>query len=64
VPELLRLQGFPDEYAMAGTRREVQLQVGNSVPPTLGRVVAEAIRDQLTGSAPAGVLQAQLPLPV
>jgi DNA (cytosine-5)-methyltransferase 1 len=64
VPELLRLQGFPDEYVIAGTRREVQLQVGNSVPPTLGRVVAEAIRDQLTGAAPAGVLHAQIPLPV
>ncbi len=49
VPELKGLQGFPDEFAFAGTRREVQLQVGNSVPPELGRVVAAAIRDQVEG---------------
>jgi DNA (cytosine-5)-methyltransferase 1 len=64
VPELLRLQGFPDDYAIAGTRREVQLQVGNSVPPLLGRVVADAIRDHLAGVAHSGVPHAQLPLPV
>ncbi len=47
VPELKRLHGFPDDFEFAGRRRDIQLQIGNAVPPQLGRVVAEAIRDQL-----------------
>lgn len=58
VPELKRLQGFPDDYQFAGNRRSIQLQVGNSVPPPLGAVVAQAVRDQLEGNAFRG----QLPL--
>jgi len=49
VPELKRLQGFPDEFDLAGSRRSIQLQVGNSVPPPLGAVVAIALREQLEG---------------
>jgi DNA (cytosine-5)-methyltransferase 1 len=48
--ELLRLQGFPDGYRIAGTRRELQAQVGNSVPPPLAELVARTIRASLTGS--------------
>lgn len=58
VAELKRIQGFPDDYELAGSRRSIQLQVGNSVPPPLGAVVAQAIRDQLEGKA----FQGQLPL--
>jgi transposase InsO family protein len=47
TPELKRLQGFPDEFELEGNRRNVQLQVGNSVPPPLGAVVATAVRQQL-----------------
>jgi DNA (cytosine-5)-methyltransferase 1 len=46
--ELQRLQGFPDEYVLVGDRRAVQLQVGNSVPPPLGEVVAASIREQMS----------------
>jgi DNA (cytosine-5)-methyltransferase 1 len=58
VPELKRLQGLPDDYELAGTRREIQLQVGNSVPPPLAAIVAGAIRSQLEGQddAPGGDL--------
>lgn len=51
VPELKRLQGFPGSYQLTGSRREVQLQVGNSVPPALGLVVARAIREQVEAKA-------------
>jgi len=51
VPELKRLQGFPDEFNLTGSRRSVQLQVGNSVPPPLGGVVTMAIRQQLEGKS-------------
>jgi DNA (cytosine-5)-methyltransferase 1 len=51
VAELKRLQGFPDDFEIAGSRGAIQLQVGNSVPPALGAIVAEAVREQLEGKA-------------
>jgi DNA (cytosine-5)-methyltransferase 1 len=54
APELKRLQGFPDDFQFAGNRRAIQLQVGNSVPPGLGAVVASAVRMQLAGELPPG----------
>ena len=38
---------FPDDYELAGTRREVQLQVGNAVPPELARVIVREMAEQL-----------------
>jgi DNA (cytosine-5)-methyltransferase 1 len=49
VPELRRLQGFPDDYLFSGNRRTIQLQIGNSVPPKLAGVVAAHIRCHLAG---------------
>ena len=43
VPELSRLFTFPDEFGFVGKRASVQAQIGNSVPPLLGRRVAEAV---------------------
>lgn len=67
VPELKRLQGFPDDFEFAGTRRESQLQIGNSVPPQLSYVVAAAVRSQILGEGATDVerepIQAALPLP-
>jgi DNA (cytosine-5)-methyltransferase 1 len=40
-----RLQGFPDTFVFEGTRSQVVKQIGNAVPPLLGRVIAEAILD-------------------
>lgn len=47
IPELKRLQTFPDDYALVGAYSKVMEQVGNSVPPVLARVVATAVREQL-----------------
>ena len=49
VPELKRLQGLPDDFELVGTRRQIQLQVGNSVPPPLAAIVTRSIRAQLAG---------------
>jgi site-specific DNA-cytosine methylase len=38
---------FPDRFVVLGSRREQQLQLGNAVPPGLGRVVAKAIGAEL-----------------
>jgi DNA (cytosine-5)-methyltransferase 1 len=63
IPELKRLQGFPDLYAFAGNRRSIQLQVGNSVPPPLARTVADHIRKQLDGEFAVGSIAMQMVIP-
>lgn len=48
VAELKRLMTFPDDFVVAGNRREQQLQLGNAVPPLLAQRIAEAIAAELT----------------
>lgn len=47
VAELKRLQTFPDDYEIVGSYGKVVEQIGNSVPPLLGFVIATAVREQL-----------------
>ncbi len=41
--EAARLQSFPDSYIFYGTKDSVYQQIGNAVPPVLGRAVAESV---------------------
>lgn len=43
TPELAALQGFPDGYRFAGTRRERVRQVGNAVPPLLAASMVSSV---------------------
>lgn len=44
-----RLQGFPDGYRFVGSKTSKNLQIGNAVPPLLGRVLGEMLLRTHTG---------------
>lgn len=48
--EYKRLQTFPDDYKISGSKQTAVKQVGNSVPPQLARIMAIAIRQQVFGT--------------
>jgi DNA (cytosine-5)-methyltransferase 1 len=41
IPEIAALQTFPKDYSFFGSRRSVQKQIGNAVPPQLGKKMVE-----------------------
>ena len=45
--EAARLHGIDDSWRFVGTPYQVARQIGNGVPPPLGRVVARSVRRQL-----------------
>lgn len=47
IVELKRLQTIPDDYEIVGGRQVVIEQIGNSVPPQIGRMLALSIVDQV-----------------
>lgn len=55
--EVKRLQSFPDDYVVIGSRRSAQVQLGNAVPPKLAEVVARPLADLLRGRAKSAPTQ-------
>jgi DNA (cytosine-5)-methyltransferase 1 len=49
--EVKRLQTFPDDYEIVGKRQARIHQLGNSVPPQIGRILALSILHQVFGVA-------------
>ena len=47
VRENARLQSFTDDFVFFGTKQEQYKQVGNAVPPLLGKAVAKQIKEVL-----------------
>ncbi|MCC5613492.1 DNA cytosine methyltransferase [Nostoc sp. CHAB 5836] len=56
IAELKRLQTIPDDYDLIGNRQIAIEQIGNSVPPQLGRILALSILEQ--------VIKFKLPFPI
>ncbi|WP_256758446.1 DNA cytosine methyltransferase [Cohnella sp. WQ 127256] len=45
IREAARLQSFPDSFRFVGSKDSQYQQIGNAVPPLLGRAVAEQVLD-------------------
>lgn len=45
--EAARLQSFPDEFVFTGKKIEIARQIGNAVPPLLGRRIASSVESLL-----------------
>lgn len=49
--EAARVQSYPDDYYFRGAYTKTYMQIGNSVPPLLGRAVASVIKKYLGGNS-------------
>lgn len=47
--EAARIQSYPDDYFFRGSYTKTYMQIGNSVPPLLGRAIAKIVKEYLEG---------------
>lgn len=50
VREAARIQSFPDDFEFIGNQQNTYVQVGNAVPPLLGKAIGESIKKYLEDS--------------
>jgi DNA (cytosine-5)-methyltransferase 1 len=48
VPEIAAIQTFPKNYKFYGNRRSIQRQIGNAVPPLLGKQMVKYLASNLS----------------
>lgn len=51
IREGARLQSFDDDFRFAGNRTKIAKQIGNAVPPLLGRAIAQSVQQMFGMSA-------------
>lgn len=47
VPEIAAIQTFPKNYKFIGSRRSIQMQIGNAVPPLMAKAMIEFVKESL-----------------
>jgi len=47
IPEIAAIQTFPEDYIFYGSRRSVQKQIGNAVPPLMGKAMIEFLKENI-----------------
>ena len=47
VREAARIQSFPDDFEFVGNQQQTYVQVGNAVPPLLGKAIGESLLEYL-----------------
>ncbi len=48
--EAARVQSYPDDYFFRGAYTKTYMQIGNSVPPLLGRAIAQVVKRHMKSS--------------
>lgn len=47
IPELKKIQSFPNDYYLAGSQTDQKKFIGNAVPPKMAKAIAESMYDAL-----------------
>lgn len=47
VPEIAAIQTFPEDYKFVGSRRAIQMQIGNAVPSLMGKAMVEHLIENI-----------------
>lgn len=60
VREAARLQAFPDSFIFTGSKTDQYIQVGNAVPPLLGKAIGRTVKDLIEEhNSPADLMAAE-----
>jgi len=47
IPEIAAIQTFPEDFKFIGSHRSIRRQIGNAVPPLMGKAMVEFLKENL-----------------